>query len=193
MNRVSSSELQLHYSVLEKGSGVFPRIFEIYNPQLLSCVFRWYKHFLHDDPTLAQEAVYRAVKHYSEHPRTFNPVHGSLQRFLEIATDRCMQSIFEREKYPVKASSVKHVLAKYFDNDRDILLAKMLLKNEMNTFSFISLLDIGSYPFRHQQTEIARETMRVRRMLEQFNLLHLTLPEKKNIPLPAAAVTSSST
>jgi hypothetical protein len=180
MNRASSPELRLHYSLMEHGNSVFPRLFETFSAHLLSCLLRWYKHQLHADPTLAQEAVYQSIKQYAEHPRTFNPEHGSLEKFLEIAADRCMQIIFEREKWPTKISSVKHLLAKYFDNERDILLAKMLLKNESNIFSYISLLDIGSYPFQHQQTEIKRETTRVKKALEQFHLYRISQPKKRS-------------
>jgi hypothetical protein len=179
MNRASSSELLLHYSLVENGSSVFPRLFETYSAHLLSCLLRWYKHHLHADPTLAQEAVYQSIKQYAEHPRNFNPEHGSLEKFLEIAADRCMQEIFEREKYQLKTSSVKHLLAKYFDNERDILLAKLLLKNEAGIYSYISLLDIGSYPFLHQQREIKRETMRVKKILEQYRLYPAAQPRKK--------------
>jgi hypothetical protein len=190
MNRASSSELHLHYSLVEHGSSVFPRLFETYSPHLLSCLLRWYKHYLHADPTLAQEAVYQSIKQYAEHPRTFNPEHGSLEKFLEIAADRCMQAIFEREKYQLKNSSVKHLLAKYFDNERDILLAKMLLKNEVSIFFYISLLDIGSYPFQHQQTEIKRETMRIKKSLEQYQIYRMAQPRKRTTK--AARASSSA-
>ena len=179
MNRASSSELHLHYSLMENGGRVLPQLFETFGPHLLSCLLRWYKHYLHADPTLAQEAVYQSLKQYAEHPRTFNPEQGSLEKFLEIAADRYMQAIFEREKCQLRSSSVKHLLAKYFDNERDISLAKMLLKNEASIFSYISLLDIGSYPFMHQQTEIRRETMRIRKALEHYQLYPIAQPKKR--------------
>jgi hypothetical protein len=180
MNRASSSELLLHYSLVEKGSSVFPRLFETHSAHLLSCLLRWYRQYLHADPTLAQEAVYQAIKQYAEHPRTFNPEQGSLEKFLEIAADRCMQQIFEREKYQLKTSSIKHVLAKHFDNERDILLARLLLKNEANMSSYICLLDIGSYPFLQQQREIKRETMRIKKVLEEHQL-YPAAPTRKKI------------
>ena len=171
MNRASLTELRMHNSVLENGTRVFPEVFAAYSTHLYSSLLKWYKSHVMPDPSLAHEAVYEALKYYSEHPRAYNPENGSLKKFLEIGADRAMQKIFEREGHPLKLSSTAHVLAKHFDNERDMIIAKMILKNDDDMPAFISLLDLGSCRIKQQQTEIRRHTDRIRKVLEKNNLL----------------------
>jgi hypothetical protein len=180
MNKASSIELRLHFSVMERGQLAFQDLFDAYSAHLLSCLFRWYKSSLYADATLAHEAVYAALKYYCDHPRSFNPEHGTLQKFLEIAADKHMQRILEREKHQLLLNSADRVLNRYFDNDLDIQLAKMILKNEQDFAAYISLLGIGSYRIAHQQTEIKRLTERVRKTLEQSNLFEKLAKGRKN-------------
>src|SRR5690349_8129253 len=119
MIKASTPELQLHYSVLSSGKNIFSQLTNLYSEHLLSCLNNWYGNFLYNDPSLAYEAVYESVRNYCEHPRRFNPEHGTLARFLVLSADRSMQQIFEREKYDVEIDSVDHHLANYFDNERD--------------------------------------------------------------------------
>ena len=147
MNRASLTELRMHNSVLENGTRVFPEVFAAYSTHLYSSLLKWYKSHVMPDPSLAHEAVYEALKYYSEHPRAYNPENGSLKKFLEIGADRAMQKIFEREGHPLKLSSTAHVLANHFDND------------------------LGMCRIKPQQTEIRRHTDRIRKVLENNNLL----------------------
>lgn len=166
MIKATNPELLMHFAVLESGNDSLPNLTNTYSEHLLSCLSKWYGTALYDDPSLAYEAVYQSLRHYSEHPRKFNPEHGCLLRFLELNTDRTMQEIFEREKYAVRPESIDHHLARLFDNDRDIQLAKLIL-NKMNDFpAVVDLLDIGSYRIGHQLSEIKRHTQRVQKVLD---------------------------
>lgn len=174
MIKASNSELLLHFAVLESGNESLANLTNVYSEHLLTCLSNWYGTALYDDPSLAYEAVYQSLRHYSEHPRKFNPEHGCLVRFLELNADRVMQEIFEREKYSIVSKSIDHYLARYFDNERDIQLAKFVLSKETDVPAYVKLLDIGSYRIAEQLSEIKRHTVRIQKVLDA----HLNVPAK---------------
>jgi hypothetical protein len=166
MIRSSTADLQLHYSLLECNKNILPKLSEKYSDHLLKCLNRWYKRHLTHDASLACEAVYNTLQFYSEHPRLFNPEHGSLLRYLEISVDRMMQQIFERENYHIQINAIDHILAKYFDNELDIQCAKLMLRNENETAAFVGLLNIGDYRIAQQLSEVQRQKDRVKKILD---------------------------
>lgn len=165
MIKASTPELLLHFAVLESGNNSFNELTTVYSEHLLSCLNTWYGSALYDDPSLAYEAVYQSLRHYSEHPRKYNPEQGCLVRFLELNADKAMQDIFEREKYPL-THSLERYLARYFDNERDFLMAKLIMKKENLVPALVELLDIGSYRIAQQLSEINRHTQRIQKILD---------------------------
>ena len=165
MIKASVPELQLHFALLECNKNSLSLLTKHYSEHLLGCLNRWYGNSLYEDPTLAYEAVYQTLRLYSEHPRKFNPEQGRLIRFLELNADRVMQDIFEREKYNIQIKLIDHHLARYFDNERDIQLAKLILKNKTDVSAFVALLDIGSCRIAEQIAEITRHSDRIKKIL----------------------------
>jgi len=184
MIKASASELQLHFTVLESKKNPLSLLTSEYSEHLLNCINCWYGTALYDDPTLAYEAVYESLRFYAEHPRNFNPAHGCLLRFLELHADRFMQRIFQREKIEVRIDSIEHHLARYFDNELDIQLAKLLMKKDNVFSSFVNLLDIGSYRIAEQIAEISRHSERIKKTLEANgrNLFSVRRRVKHNPP-----------
>jgi hypothetical protein len=88
-------------------------------------------------------------------------------RFLELTADRTMQNIFEREKINVQIKSVDHHLAMYFDNERDVQTAKLIINNKAEVPAFVLLLDIGSYRIGDQLSEITRHIDRIKKILDE--------------------------
>jgi len=174
MNHSSTAELQLHYSILENKENFLPALKEFYQEHLVACLHQWYGPAIVHDASLVHEAVYETFRYYMEHPRTFNPAQGSLKGFLEIAADKIMQSILERENQPVQQVPVQHVLARYFDNELDLALASLVINKVDNLQEYISLLNIGSYRMAQQLVEVRRQTERIRKTLI-------------GVPLPAPA------
>jgi hypothetical protein len=166
MIKASASELQLHFTILENKKNSLSFLTNQYSEHLLTCINKWYGNAFYDDPTLAYEAVYESLRFYTEHPRIYNPEHGCLVRFLELHADRTMQNIFEREKLNVPIKSIDHLLARYFDNELDIQLAKLIMKREFDFAAYVFLLDIGSYRIAEQIAEILRHTERVKKTLK---------------------------
>ena len=166
MIKASALELQLHFTILERKKNSLSLLTNQYSEHLLECINQWYGTALYDDPSLAYEAVYESLRFYTEHPRNFNPEHGCLVRFLELHADRYMQNIFGREKINVQIKSIDHHLARYFDNELDIQLAKMVMKKNTDFPAFVLLLDIGSYRIAEQVAEISRHTDRIKKTLD---------------------------
>lgn len=181
MNKASSAELHLHFSILENKSGSFARLSDLYSIPLFGCLNRWYGIYIYPEVSLAHEAVYECLKFYFRHPRIFNPEHGCLQKFLEITVDRTMQNIFEREKYTIPANSLDHILAKYFDDEQDVQLAKLILQDENELSVYVNLLDIGSYRIGQQLFEIGRQRNRIKKILDQvqFSFSNFAVNSKK--------------
>jgi hypothetical protein len=165
MIQASTPELRLHFALLESSKNALAQLTDLYSEHLLSCLNKWYGNSLYDDPSLAYEAVYESLRHYTEHPRKYNPEHSCLVRFLELNADRIMQEIFERENYSVNSDSLDHYLARYFDNELDFQLAKIILNNKADIPAFVYLLDIGSYRIAEQLSEIKRHTDRINNIL----------------------------
>ena len=166
MIKATLPELQLHFTILESRKNSLSLLTHQYSEHLLGCLNAWYGNALYDDPSLAYEAVYESLRIYSEHPRKFNPEHGCLVRFLELTADRTMQDIFEREKSNVRITSIDHQLARYFDNERDIQIAKLIINNKAEVPAFVLLLDIGSYRIGDQLAEITRHIERIKKILD---------------------------
>jgi hypothetical protein len=188
MVRSTTADLQLHYSLLECNKNILPKLSEQYSDHLLKCLNRWYKRHLTHDTSLACEAVYNTIQFYAEHPRLYNPEHGSLPRYLEISVDRMMQQIFERENYHIQISGIDHILAKYFDNELDIQFAKLMLKNENDTAVFVGLLNIGNCRIAQQLSEVQRKKDRVKKILD-------IMPDQPSVrkKLVPAVITGSET
>lgn len=165
MIKASTLELQLHFAVLESKKNSLSLLTNQYSEHLLKCLNGWYGTALYEDPTLAYEAVNDALRFYTERPRNFNPQHGSLVRFLELHVDRCMQEIFRRENLNFQITSIDHHLARVFDNELDMQLAKLIMKKNAEFSAFVILLDIGSYRIAEQVAEISRHTERIKKTL----------------------------
>jgi hypothetical protein len=101
-----------------------------------------------------------------------------------LLADRSMQSIFEREKMKIQIRSIDHHLARYFDNELDIQLAKLIMKKEMDYSAFVRLLDIGSYRIAGQVAEISRHTERIKKTLDanRRNIFSIRRRVKHNSP-----------
>lgn len=167
MIKTSNAEVQLHYSVVSHGNQIFSELTNYFSEHLLSCLNLWYGRIIASDPSIAYQAVYETLKNYCNHPRHYNPEHGSLSRYLELSVDRNIQQIFAKEQHPVHITSRERVLAKYFDNERDVEFAKLLMKNKKDLCCFISLLNAGGYRIGHLLYELNRHRERIARVLHQ--------------------------
>lgn len=170
MIKASVSELKLHFAILERQPVSFEELSNTYSDHLFSCLNRWYGQWLFHDVTLAHEAVYETLRLYYDHPRKFNPEQGSLKGYLEVCADRSMQHIFNREAIDFKVGSIRHVLVRHFDNERDLELARLLMKGKADIPLFVNLLGIGSYRIDQQLSEIARHIKRISAVLEMNKL-----------------------
>ena len=166
MIKASAPELQLHTIVLTSHINSLSALTDRYSRFLVDRLNRWYNHTIHYEVSFAYEAVYDALRTYSDHPRRFNPEHGTLVRYLELAADRAVQRIFERERIQPRVNSIDHFLALHFENEQDVQLARLMMKGRDNLPALVQLLDIGSYRIEHQLTEIRRHTTRIRKKLD---------------------------
>lgn len=166
MKNNSPAELQLHGYVLNsRGASTMSLLIEKYSDHLLKFLLRHYKRELAQHHHAASEAVYNALEWYHEHPRQFLPSQGSLRKFLELRVDRNLQLIFEKERYPFHIHRIDHLLAPYIDNERDLQIAKLLLKNEHQLSAYLPFTNPGILRFHQLKSEILHLKSRVREML----------------------------
>lgn len=98
MSHTKNEELELHRAVMDKDDLALAKIFGLYSDHLIACLKRWFPKPARQDEALVLEAVNEAFWGYYKNPVTFNPKKNTLERFLEIAADRDMRNILQREK-----------------------------------------------------------------------------------------------
>ena len=166
--------MELHSIVLSSEGNCYSLINERYSEHLLKCLVKWYKKHLQHNMHLANEAVYKTIRYYTDHPKTYNPLQGSLARFLELCTDKMMQQIFQRENHRIHITGIDHILSKYFESEKDLAFAKLVLRNESDLSQYVSIIDTSSMRIGQLQSEIHREKERIQKKL-------ITIPELSRI------------
>jgi predicted RNA binding protein YcfA (HicA-like mRNA interferase family) len=161
MNNPSPAEIALHASIVNQQRGSFDKLLDQYGTHLLTCLKRWYGACIQQDELLAQETVYTVFNHYFSHPLLFNAQQGSLKKFLEIQADRIIQKILSRENYVLHPPQLNHLLTLHFDNEQDIQLARLLLRNEGSLLAYAHLLNAGGYPMHQLLSEVNRQKERI--------------------------------
>lgn len=90
--------LELHHLVL-KGDGLsLSKLIDLLGETIINKLKKWYPKVAQSDTSLIQEAVSEAFLGYFRNPLTFNSTKNTLQRFLEIAAERDLLNILEKEK-----------------------------------------------------------------------------------------------
>lgn len=91
-------ELKFHSSVMAKDDLALAKLYDLYSEHIIKCLKNWYPKHANQDEALILEAVNEAFFGYYKNPQTFNPQINTLVRFLEIAADRDIINILNREK-----------------------------------------------------------------------------------------------
>jgi hypothetical protein len=94
----SDKELELHLLIKGNNDLALSKLYDLYGESIVVCLKKWFKNIATKDEALILEAVNEAFWGYYKNPNTFDPNLNSLQRFLEIAADRDLRNILQREK-----------------------------------------------------------------------------------------------
>jgi len=94
-NKTSHRELELHSLIQKDDDVALMELFEIHGETIMIKLKSWYKSVL--DEALILEAVNEAFFGYYKNPNTFNPKKGTLSRFLEVAAERDLKNILQKE------------------------------------------------------------------------------------------------
>lgn len=90
--------LELHSLVKGRDDLAFAKLYDYYGAAIATALQRWYPKIARNDDAFVLEAVNEAFLGYYKNPETFDPNKNTLQRFLEIAAERDLINILEREK-----------------------------------------------------------------------------------------------
>lgn len=96
--KASDKELELHLLIKENNDLALSKLYDLYGEPIVVCLKKWFQNIAITDEALILEAVNEAFWGYYRNPNTFDPNLNSLQRFLEIAADRDLRNILQREK-----------------------------------------------------------------------------------------------
>lgn len=201
MSKASDIELEFDSEIKNGNDLALSKLFDLYGLAIVGSLKRRYSKATRADDALAMEATNDAFWGYYRNPATFNPLENTLKRFLEIAAERDLQNILQKnEKYSRKQNLPDNVeleekfwnsirkdknsadseiihselteivnkeLANNFDNEVDILLAKMVLSKEREYNSFAEILNIDHLPTNVQTREVKKHKDRIKKVLQR--------------------------
>jgi hypothetical protein len=179
MDTLRNTELQWHSGILCGSSDAYKQLFNAYSKTTLEHLLGGFGNYLRHDLTLAHEAVWLAFRHYFNHPKGYQPHRGSLQYYLEIQAVRRIQKLLNEENRNWHFQQVHFVLARYFDNEQDMRLAKLLIRKSSNWCEYARILDTGALPIKLLLSEIKRNLNRVKRILENAPVDFSAMADKR--------------
>lgn len=199
--KASDLELSMHSLIQDKDDLALAKLYDLYGESVVLSLKKWFPNIARKDESLILEAVNEAFLGYYNNGQTFNPHKSTLLRFLEIAADRDLKNILQREKkhfqkqnipedveleehfwnsvqrnnqstdetmiHRESLESVDRELANYFECEKDILLAKMILSGERETDPFADVLNIRTLLIDEQRKEVKRNKDRIKKVLER--------------------------
>lgn len=161
MTKRKTEEHNWHTKILMHDEASFEQLVEAYQQPILNHILNGFGSYLRHDFTLANEAVWKAFQYYRQFPQCYQPSKGSLYSYLQIHAERGIQLLLQKENRNWHFQHLDYILSRFFDNEQDIRLAKLILKNEVRPLEFAIILDIGALPISMQLKEIARNTRRI--------------------------------
>jgi hypothetical protein len=96
--KANDKELELHSLIQISDDIALAKLYDLYGESIVKSLKRWFQKVASIDEALIFEAVNEAFFGYYRNPGTFDPNQNSLHRFLEIAADRDLKNILQREK-----------------------------------------------------------------------------------------------
>ena len=159
-----------HHGILQQEEACYQELLNAYQQPLLDHILDGFGNYLRHDLTLANEAVWLAFQYYLQYPHCYQPSKGSLYCYLQIHAERNIQKLLHQENRNWHFQHLDYILARYFDNELDIRLAKLVLKGEKSWLVFANLLDTGELPIAMQLKEISRNIARISQKLLKANI-----------------------
>lgn len=170
MTKRKTLEYNWHRGILLHDDTSFNQLLDAYQQPLLDHILNGFGNYLKHDLTLANEAVWRAFEYYRKFPQCYDPSRGSLYCYLQIHAERGIQLLLHQENRNWHFQHLDYILSRYFDNEQEIRLAKMILKDEIRPLDFAMILDIGAFPIGVLLKEIARHTKRITGKLQNAQI-----------------------
>lgn len=96
--KATTTEMDLHSSVKQKDDLALSKLYDLYGDSIVKSLKRWFPKIAIKDESFILEAINEAFFGYYKNPDTFNPQINSLNRFLEVAAERDLINILNREK-----------------------------------------------------------------------------------------------
>lgn len=111
-NKATPKEKLLISEMLGGDDLALSKLYTVHGDSIITSLKSWYPKVAQKDEALILEAVNEAFSGFFNNPATFNPEISSLKRFLEVAADRDLKNILNREK--------KHSLKKDLPEDVEL-------------------------------------------------------------------------
>lgn len=98
VKKATQKELELHNSIINRNDVALLLLYDLYGAGIIRTLKSWYPKLAAKNDDSIPEAVNEAFLGYYNNPATFNSEINSLERFLEIAAERDLKNIIEKEK-----------------------------------------------------------------------------------------------
>jgi len=98
MGVASNKELKLHNAIKHKDNLALAKLYDLYGDSLVTTLKSRYPRASSRDELFIFESVNEALFGYYKNPETYNPELNTLKRFLEMAAERDLLNILQKEK-----------------------------------------------------------------------------------------------
>lgn len=166
MHSRKQQELAWHFSILDGTDGARKELIDAYRDSVVKHILGGFGNYLRRDLSLAHQAVWLSFSAYLNNPAVYQPDKGSLRCFLEVQSIKQVQKLLHEENRSWHFQQLDFVLARYFDNETDIMMAKLILRNEYSWPEFARLLDVGGLRTGLMLSEIGRNIRRITDILQ---------------------------
>ncbi|MXV14341.1 hypothetical protein [Hufsiella ginkgonis] len=95
--KATQTEIEYHLLIQSQDSLALSKLYDKYGELIMGKLSRHYPKIAMKDESVILDAVNQAFFGYYKNPTTFNPQLSSLHRFLEIAAERDLKNIIQKE------------------------------------------------------------------------------------------------
>lgn len=97
MAEATTNEIKLHELILSGDSLALSKLFDLHGDALIKVLKRRYPKNAKLDESFIIESVNEALFGYYQNPKTYDPTRSTLKRFLEIAAERDLINLIEKD------------------------------------------------------------------------------------------------
>jgi hypothetical protein len=137
MAKAIPEEIELHNLTVNGDETAFSKLYSLYSNDIFNSLKKFYPVIAKKDDAIIMEAVSDGFLGYYKNPSTFNPSISALKKFLQLACERDLINILDKEERKIKKMRFVEVEESFWnrkfgtvENPESILLLKEIEETE---------------------------------------------------------------